>query len=220
MVIASRVSATEKIAGRQRDLLARQAVGVARRRPSARGGRARSGRRPSRNGTCRTISQPITGWLRISRLSSSPSGSGLCRIPSGIATLPTSCSRKPNSVWGSSASSGSIRRASSQAVGGHALGVLAGVGVAGLDGVGQRAHGGHVGVAQLLRAGALGLEGLAQVGGVALELTLLLLGGCRAARPARPCRRSISALSSSCPITVPLASVSGQGVRRSVDGSG
>ena len=57
-----------------------------------------------------------------------------------------------------------------QPVGGDALGVLAGVGVARLDGVGERAHRGRVGAAQLLGARALLLEGLAQVGGVALEL--------------------------------------------------
>ena len=69
-------------------------------------------------------------------------------------------------------------------VGGDALGVLAGVGVARLDGVGERAHRGAVGAPELLRAGALLLEDLAQVGGVALELTLarrgLLLGALQA----------------------------------------
>ena len=62
-----------------------------------------------------------------------------------------------------------------QPVGGDALGVAAGVGVARLDGARERAHGEHVGLPQLLGAGTLLLEGLAQVGGVALEL--LLLGG-------------------------------------------
>ena len=59
-----------------------------------------------------------------------------------------------------------------QPVGGDALGVLARVGVARLDRVGEREHGGLVGAAQLLRADALLLEDLAQVGRVALELAL------------------------------------------------
>jgi len=73
-----------------------------------------------------------------------------------------------------------------QAVGGHALGVLARVGVARLDRVGQRPDRRDVGLAQLLRARALLLEGLAQVGGVALQLAgvvgslLLDLGDARA----------------------------------------
>ena len=65
-------------------------------------------------------------------------------------------------------------------VGGDALGMLAGIRIARLDGVRQRAHGRAVGAAQLLRARALLLEHLAQIGGVALELALarggLLLG--------------------------------------------
>src|SRR6202012_3046262 len=59
-------------------------------------------------------------------------------------------------------------------VGGDALGVLAGVGVAGLDGVGQRTHSGAVGAGQLLGERALLLERVAQIGGVALELQLLV----------------------------------------------
>ena len=57
-------------------------------------------------------------------------------------------------------------------VGGDALGMLAGIRVAGLDGVRERANGRPVGAAQLLRAGALLLEDLAQIGGVALQLAL------------------------------------------------
>ena len=59
-----------------------------------------------------------------------------------------------------------------QPVGGDALGVLARVGVARLDRVGERQHGRLVGAAQLLRAVALLLEDLAQVGRVVLELAL------------------------------------------------
>ncbi|MEJ7714367.1 MAG: hypothetical protein WKF40_01150 [Thermoleophilaceae bacterium] len=61
-----------------------------------------------------------------------------------------------------------------QAVGGDPLRVLARVGVAGLDRVGERADRGHVGLTQLVRASALGLEDVAQVGGIALELALAL----------------------------------------------
>ena len=72
---------------------------------------------------------------------------------------------------------------------GDALGVLAGVRVARLDGVRQRAHGRAVGAAQLLRARALLLEDLAQIGGVALELALacggLLLGSPQACTQGR-----------------------------------
>ena len=75
-----------------------------------------------------------------------------------------------------------------EAVGGDPLGVLAGVGVARLDRVGQRAHGRDVGRAQLRRSRPLLLERLAQIRGVALEL-LLLRGGLRLdlvdARPQR-----------------------------------
>ena len=38
------------------------------------------------------IRSPISGWRRRKRDSSSVSGSGLRRIESGIASLPTSCS--------------------------------------------------------------------------------------------------------------------------------
>jgi hypothetical protein len=51
--------------------------------------------------------------------------------------------------------------------------VLPGVGVARLDGVGERAHRRLVGAPQLLGAGALAPVALAQVGGVALELALV-----------------------------------------------
>ena len=54
--------------------------------------------------------------------------------------------------------------------------MLARVGVARLDGVGEREHGGLVGAPQLLGADALLLEHLAQVGGVALELALARRG--------------------------------------------
>ena len=57
-----------------------------------------------------------------------------------------------------------------------ALGVLAGVRVARLDRVGQRANRCEVGIAQLLRPRALLLERLAQVGRVTLELVLLVGG--------------------------------------------
>ena len=85
-----------------------------------------------------------------------------------------SWSRKPNSISGLPAQLCPIACAELERVGRDPLGVLAGVGVARLDRVGQRAHGREVGVAQLLRARPLLLEGLAQVGGVALELVLLL----------------------------------------------
>ena len=65
-----------------------------------------------------------------------------------------------------------------QPVGGHTLGVVAGVGVARLDRVGQCANRRHVRGTQLLGAPALGLERLAQVRGVPLELALLLLQPC------------------------------------------
>jgi hypothetical protein len=51
--------------------------------------------------------------------------------------------------------------------------VLAGVGVARLDGVGERSHRRRVRALQLLRAGALAAIALAQVGRVALELALV-----------------------------------------------
>ena len=57
-------------------------------------------------------------------------------------------------------------------VGGDALGVLAGIRIAGLDGIRKRAHRRAVGPAELLRAGALLLEHLPEIGGVALELAL------------------------------------------------
>ena len=50
---------------------------------------------------------------------------------------------------------------------------MGGVGVARLDGAGERPHGRRVAVAQLARALALAPRGRAQVGGVALELALL-----------------------------------------------
>ena len=59
-------------------------------------------------------------------------------------------------------------------VGGHALGMLAGIRIAGLDGVRERPNGRPVGLLQLLRALALLLEHLAQVRGIAFELMLAL----------------------------------------------
>src|SRR5207302_3082360 len=56
---------------------------------------------------------------------------------------------------------------------GHPLRVLAGVGIARFDRVGQRRDRRRVRALELLGARALLLEGLPQVGGVALELTLL-----------------------------------------------
>ena len=91
-------------------------------------------------------------------------------------------------------------------VGGDALGVLAGVGVARLDRARERAHGEHVGAMQLLRARALLDERLAQVGGVALRAEAPcpgLVGAPARARPrARRCGCAApdrSARPSSCP---------------------
>ena len=168
----------------ERDLLAAQPVGIAGAVPALvvvaddelarrRGSRCRAGS-PSRS----------RGGCAISAYSSSVSGSGLKRIASGTATLPTSCSRKPNSISGESAMSRPARARDLEPVGGDALGVPARVGVARLDRVGERAHGRQVGALELLGARALLLEGLAQVGGVALELALAR-GGLALGRPRR-----------------------------------
>ncbi len=108
------------------------------------------------------------------RRSPAVSGSGLKRIASATATLPMSCSRKPNSTWGSSASCRPAAARELLPVSGDALGVLAGVGIRRLDRVRERADGGDVRGAQLLRPAPLPFEGLAQVGRVALELAFLL----------------------------------------------
>src|SRR5213078_3239172 len=78
------------------------------------------------------------------------------------------------------------------------------VGIARLDRVGQRTHGGHVRRAQLRGARALRLERLAQVRRVALELALLLrkprnevrLHDAAAYPPCRSCRTVAHASSS------------------------
>src|SRR5947209_18907072 len=59
-------------------------------------------------------------------------------------------------------------------VGSDPLSMLAGVGVACLDGIGQCADGVAVGARQLMGQAALLLERLPQVGGVALELKFLV----------------------------------------------
>ena len=170
VVSASSASATANTRAESGICLAAQAVRVAACRPSARGGGARPGTASPRKSTPRRISEPMTGWRSTSAYSSAVSLPVLNRIESGTATLPTSCSRKPNSVCGSTSRPDGA--ADAHAVGGDTLGVLAGVGVARLDRVGERAHGRHVGAPQLSRAGALLLEDLAQVRRVALQLQL------------------------------------------------
>ena len=88
--------------------------------------------------------------------------------------MPTSCRRKPNSISGSRGEIEAGGLGDEQGVGGDPLGVLARVGVARLDGVGQRPHGGHVGAVELLGQRPLLLEGVAQIGRVELELALLV----------------------------------------------
>ena len=77
----------------ERDLLARQAVRVARRRPSARGGSgdALGGLEQRRRPSSR-IRAPTAAWVLTTSNSSAVSRSGLSRIESGIAILPRSCS--------------------------------------------------------------------------------------------------------------------------------
>ncbi len=79
-------------AGAERDLLAGQAVGVALRRPSARGWSAPARATGRRAGAAIRIRSPIRVWRRMNCHSSSFSGPGLFRIASGMATLPMSCS--------------------------------------------------------------------------------------------------------------------------------
>ena len=70
--------------------------------------------------------------------------------------------------------------------------MLAGIRIAGLDGVRERANGRPVGAAQLLRAGALLLEDLSEVGGVALQLALT--GRCLLLRAFEPCPKQGNSL--------------------------
>ena len=121
-----------------------------------------------------TISEPITGWRDISCALVIVERARLVEDCVGNGNFAHVVEEEPElELGGEDQLVGELAR-DLEAVGGHALGVLAGVGVARLDGVGQGTHRGHVGAAKLLGAGALLLERLAQVGGVALELKLLV----------------------------------------------
>ena len=86
-----------------------------RRRRSARGASG-SGRRCGRaRAPTATIRAPISGWVRITSHSCSSSAPGLARIESGIASLPTSCSRAASSTRSTSRWSSPSARAVSLA---------------------------------------------------------------------------------------------------------
>ena len=78
-------------AGAERDVLARQPVGVALAVPALVAGAHEPCHRRSAGAALR-IRSPIDVWRRMNAHSSSSSGPGLSRIASGIAILPTSCS--------------------------------------------------------------------------------------------------------------------------------
>ena len=112
----------------------------------------------------------MMGWRSTSAYSSAVSLPVLNRIESGHADLADVVQEEAE--LGLRVDFEPDGAADAHAVGGDTLGVLAGVGVARLDSVGQRAHGRHVGAPQLSRAGAFLLEDLAQVRRVALQLQL------------------------------------------------
>ena len=103
-------------AGGERDLLAAEPVRIAARRPSARGASAR----PAAPSPCRIgdAAEHLLAEHRV-RLHPPPlaavSGPGFCRISSGIAILPMSCSRNPYSSPGPSSAPGRSRSSSSTA---------------------------------------------------------------------------------------------------------
>ncbi len=176
----------------ERDRVAGQPVGVARAVRSARGGGGRRAWPRRGESISRRTSQPTSEWRSISVRSSGVSGSRLPEDRVRHRDLADVVQQEAELDLGSSQNGASRTRAISMPVGGDALGVLARVGVARLDGVAQRPHRGHVGPAQLMAALALALERLAQIRGIALELLFLL--GCRTARrwpsaPAAPRRR-------------------------------
>ena len=192
-------------------------------RPSARGGGARR-QRCRRRGSRRRAGSPSRSrdGGASARTPRAVSALGLYRIASGTATLPTSCSRKPNSSAASSATSSAGRRAELQAVGGHALGVLAGVGVARLDGVGERPHGRHVGAADLRGMGALAPDALAELRDVARRPPPRARGSSVPARRARRAgaRPLPPAPRSACPRSLPRLAVTTHQPRRSLDRRG